>query len=421
VAEPIDDGTVRYSLLETLRHYALDQLAEHGDVDETRQQHAEHYARVAEALGAMLPGPDENEGRARILAEVDNLRAAVGFGLDARDAARRELALRIIAALAHEITFDRVIGVGEWAIRALDVLDEADPRLRSAVRAIAGYRAHEQDNGDEAERLGREVIADAPPVNDPAFVLTHSFRASLVANTGDIDGAIERLRASRALVGPWENAPYAAAVFHTQIAVYLGLFGGDTDVAREEADRALRIGRALKSPVAQALALFALSCALNDRDVEASLAAAEESIALAGASASIYNSALLQVGVHRMSLGDTRGAIAPLRETLANIGAQGDFPALGGTLALVIVLFERCRREESAATTAAVVDDGAISGYPMHVHQSFAQEYAAALEQIRRRLSPEAFAAATATGTAMTYHEAIDYVLAQLDAAQASS
>jgi predicted ATPase/class 3 adenylate cyclase len=421
VAEPVDDGTVRYSLLETLRHYALDQLAEHSDVDDVRQLHGEHYARLAEELGAMLIGPEENAGRIRIFAEVDNLRAAVGFGLDAADAARRELALRIIAALAHELTFDRVIGVGEWAIRALDVVDDADPRLRSAVRAVAGYRVHEQNHAEEATRLGREALADEPPLNDPAFVLIHSFRASIIANTGDFDRATASLRESLALVGSPENAPYAAAVFHTQIAVYLGLFAGDADRARAEADSALRIARGLRSPITQALALFALASALSDSDPAGSLAAAEESIALSGVNALIYNSALFQICVQRMSLGDGRGAIAPLRATIANLDAQGDFPALGGSLSLAIVVFERCGREESAVTTAAILGDGAISSYPLLVHQRFAEEYGAALERISHRLGGEADAAASARGSAMTYHEAIDYVLAELDAAAGSA
>jgi hypothetical protein len=133
----------------------------------------------------------------------------------------------------------------------------------------------------------------------------------------------------------------------------------------------------------------------------------------------IYNSALFQVCVQRMRLGDTDGAIAPLRETLENVAAQGDLPALGGGLALAMVLFERCGRDGPAATTAAIVKDGALSGYPLLVHQSYAEEYEAAPDRVARRLGREALAAATARGTTMTYHEAIAYVLAELDVAQA--
>jgi len=420
VAEPIFDGTVRYSLLETLRHYALDQLAEHSDADEIRQLHGEHYAQLAEELGSMLIGPDEDEGQTRVLVETDNLRAAVGFGVDATDEARRELALRVVAALAYEVTFDRVIGVGDWAIRALDVVESADPSLRSAVRAAAGWRLYEQGNGEEAERLGHQALADDPPVNHPAFVITHAFRAGLASVTGDFNRAVGGLRESLARIGPSENAPYAAAVFHTMIAAFLGLFGGDTDVARDDADSALRIARELRSPMILALALYALACALNESDREASLAAAEESVALASVNALIYNSALMQVCGQRMRLGDTLGAIAPLREALGNVDAQGDLPALTGVLALARLLFERCGRDESAAVTAAIVNDGALSGYPTLIDQFFADDYEASPERVARRIGREAFAAATARGSAMTYHEAIAYVLAELDAAQAS-
>ena len=126
----------------------------------------------------------------------------------------------------------------------------------------------------------------------------------------------------------------------------------------------------------------------------------------------------MQVCVERMKLGQINGAIAPLRESLANLDAQGDLPGLMGALALTIVVFERGGRDEAAAVTGAIAKNGVFSDYQAFV-TTYTGDYLGALEQVRGRLSPEVSTAATARGTAMTYHEAIAYMLAELDAAAA--
>jgi predicted ATPase len=243
VADPVDDGTVRYWLLETLRHYALDQLAEHDGLDQARQRYGEHYAHLAEQLGAALVGPEEIAARAYVHLEVDNLRAAVGVGLDSIDAGQRDLALRIIAAIMIEVSRDRMVGIGDWAIRALSVIDEVNPRLRSAVRACAGWRMYEQGEFDTAERLAHSALEDEPGVDDPSFLMAHTALAVLAAVAGDFDPTFAIMRDALTIVGSANNAPYAASSFHTIIAIYLGLFSGDVSIARDEAETALRIAR----------------------------------------------------------------------------------------------------------------------------------------------------------------------------------
>ena len=78
-SEPAGD-TIRYQLLETLRHFARDHAA---DLDGLRRRHANHYAALAEQAGAGLLSRDELAWRPRLAAEIDNLRAAVGWAFDA--------------------------------------------------------------------------------------------------------------------------------------------------------------------------------------------------------------------------------------------------------------------------------------------------------------------------------------------------
>jgi predicted ATPase/class 3 adenylate cyclase len=91
-------GSVRYRLLETIRHYAMDRLAEAGEVTSAR---AAHLAWVVElALGAesalWLFAGDYDQAAGRCEADAANIRAALGCALETGrvgDAATIALAL----------------------------------------------------------------------------------------------------------------------------------------------------------------------------------------------------------------------------------------------------------------------------------------------------------------------------------------
>ena len=58
-AEETEQGTTRYSMLETLGQYAGERLDEEGSTDHWRRRHAEYFANWAEEAGPGLLGPDE--------------------------------------------------------------------------------------------------------------------------------------------------------------------------------------------------------------------------------------------------------------------------------------------------------------------------------------------------------------------------
>ncbi|HZO30842.1 MAG TPA: hypothetical protein VFH48_33145 [Chloroflexota bacterium] len=44
----VDGAGTRFTMLETIREYALEQLAAYGEADDARRQHAEHFLALAE-------------------------------------------------------------------------------------------------------------------------------------------------------------------------------------------------------------------------------------------------------------------------------------------------------------------------------------------------------------------------------------
>ncbi|HEX6467447.1 MAG TPA: AAA family ATPase, partial [Streptosporangiaceae bacterium] len=89
-----DDG--RYRMLETIRAYGLERLAERGDEERVRAGHARHFLELAETAEPELRGRDQLRWLGRLNAEHDNLHAALRHAIGAGDA---PVAARLCAAL----------------------------------------------------------------------------------------------------------------------------------------------------------------------------------------------------------------------------------------------------------------------------------------------------------------------------------
>src|SRR5204862_7810381 len=70
-------GRTRYRLLETVRHYAADQLMLAEERETTRMTHCDHYLELAERAEVHLFGPRKREWFERLTADLDNFRAAL--------------------------------------------------------------------------------------------------------------------------------------------------------------------------------------------------------------------------------------------------------------------------------------------------------------------------------------------------------
>ena len=98
VAEPAG-RSLRYRLLETIRQFAAERLAEasDGEAAAVAAAHCEHFLSVAEAAAPHLTGPDQGSWLARLDADEANLRRAADYAGDRPDGTGR--VLRFGAAL----------------------------------------------------------------------------------------------------------------------------------------------------------------------------------------------------------------------------------------------------------------------------------------------------------------------------------
>jgi tetratricopeptide (TPR) repeat protein len=73
------DGTPRFSMLEVIREYALEQLRACGEEMSTREAHARYFLSQMESAEKGISGPEQRTWLERLEAEHDNLRAALDW------------------------------------------------------------------------------------------------------------------------------------------------------------------------------------------------------------------------------------------------------------------------------------------------------------------------------------------------------
>jgi len=121
----------RYSMLETIREYAVERLDESGEADGLRRRHAEYFTALAEESAPADFQLAQVALRKRFREDWDNVRAVFAWALES---GRIEAGLRLAGALGT-LWLDRNVALEGQ--RALQALFERSESVDEAVRAQA--------------------------------------------------------------------------------------------------------------------------------------------------------------------------------------------------------------------------------------------------------------------------------------------
>jgi len=368
------DGELRFSMLQTVRDYALELLEASPDRDEVGDRHANYYLELAEGAGRHdgVAAPDP----ARIGREHDNLRAALDWWLSRATTEPEpygEQALRLAAALGrYWYTHGHAVEGSVWLERALavDVVGAQD--VRATALRLLGVLMEQRRDLERASALFAEALA--------------YFRRS-----GDSSGEAACLNS-------------LGVVARNQ---------GDFQAAQRLTTRSVEIRRALGDSSGMSSSLSNLAIQYIDRnDLQRAKQLLSEVMELDSARGDDWGVAVtsLNLGVVHLEVGELDEAETLIKQAIEGLTDLGDLDGVAESIEALAGAAGAQGRFVRAARLGGAADTLRRSlGIPMT--EVDRRRWEGWLATPRRELGDEAFSSAWAEGGAMTSEQAIGYAL----------
>ena len=365
------DGSARFEMLETIREYAVERLAESGESETIARRHAEYYTLTSErAEERILTGGQESELIGRLEAENDNLRAALSW---CRGAEEHELELRLASSLWLFWTVRGYLTEGRrWLEDGLSRSGGAPQPLRAKTLAGAGGLAYRQGDYERSKTAWREAL--------------------------DLFRELDEVIGTARMVGELGNVAVAEGDYEQALALY----GESGAIFREAGDR-----RRLANVIGNMGAVANIQ-----RDYERGRELCEEALAIHRELGSNEDVALVLNNIARIDLACGRPAEAATRfreglEDARKIGYREIIAyCLEGLGEVAAVLEDPQRASRLIGASEGLFDE---IGVPIQDNEG--ERYAHTVEELRELLGEAAFEAARAEGRAMPMEVAIDYAL----------
>ncbi len=366
------EGEPRFVMLETIREYAFERLAESYEEEALRREHATYYLQLAEEGARHRYGAGQVLWLDRLEQEHDNLRAALQWYADTRNA---EMGLRLAAALWTFWYIRGYVPEGRKHLTALLAVPEAASLHATRAEALLGIGQLARTQGDyAAARMALEKsLALYRALGDQRGTAHALLWTGFVARVQEEYGAAHAfLNEGLALARATGETAVIAATLH-----HLGMLAEDDQVAWPAA----------RSLLEESLELYRM---LGLR----------RNVALV----------LLSLGDGARAQGNWAIASELLREsltTMAEVGEHLETPWALEAIAHLAIERGQAERAVRLASAAARLREqmGTLAG-PV-VHRRRDQCLAAA----HTTLTSKTFTAAWTEGQAMTQEQAIDYAL----------
>jgi predicted ATPase/class 3 adenylate cyclase len=379
------DREPRFTMLETVREFALEQLEANSETELACRRHAEYFLEFAELARSHLRGPRGAFWLNRFETEHDNLRAAIEWGQamtdrsneahDGDDAvARIELAARIAGAADWFWRLRGHLRQGKECVDRLLVRASAGTTAHARALLVAGSLARQMGNQAEACLRTDEAVATWRALGDRDRL------AEALARAAEVQGRLGALDRARALVEEClalsDDIRHQGDFDHPIVCVQAlaAWAAGDLDWARPLFEQSLDIGRA-------------------DGDLHT------------------IQFALRYLGLLARQRGDVEQARTQYREALTLAREFGDHSCMLYELAGLAYLAVDVENAEGAARLLATVGRlHEVMGVTLAM-TSGAGGFEESVAAVRIMLGETDFDAAWAEGRAMTLERAVAYAL----------
>jgi predicted ATPase/DNA-binding SARP family transcriptional activator len=345
LATATGDGQVRYGLLETVRAYAADRLAEAGEAGQTAAAHARYFLDLAERAEPELRSRNQLAWLERLSADHGNCSAALRHVVAAGDAVS---GLRFVRALAFFwISRDHDAEAAEWSAEVLRLTGDTPPDGLADAHAIAAIVATVSRFAADsfAERDPQEVREALSKLTVPADTehpLLAIMGPMLAVFSGDYAGARQQLQAG-AHSDPWVRAA------RRTMAAHLAIHDGDIESAGEELAAAYAMFDDLGDRWGLIWSLtgvadVAIARGLPDQAVSALEQA--QNLAACGLTGNLADTMRIPLGEARARAGDIAGARAEFEQGARSSERIGE---LDNAASAYVQLSELARRDGDLA------------------------------------------------------------------------
>jgi predicted ATPase len=390
-------GRTRYSMLETIRQFADEQLVASGAADGARAAHARHFARREPDILALWDSPRQRDAYTWFNIELSNLRTAFRWTADRSDL---DVAVTIASYAAFLGAFLESYGPIAWAEELIGPACVADhPRLATLyVMASQCYLAGRIDKAvgySEASQAATGSTRDDVPFGVEGWLV------GPYLSIGQPERAVELCRAQLA-------RRRDADPFTTACLVVALTFAGSDDAARTTANGLIDAAEATCNPFVLSFALLACGLAFREADPAAALEAMRRGLVIAQDSGNRYDESHLAAALCGLEAehGDAFAAFGYFELAIRNHHDSGNITMIRTPLAVLAAFLDRLGRYEAAAT---------IAGFAINPLTAAIPEFSAAIARLRNVLGDQTYESLARKGEAMTTAAIATYAYDQID------
>jgi len=393
-------GRTRFSMLETIREFAEEQLVARGEASEIRAAHSRYFAgREADVL-ALWDSPRQRAAYAWFTLELANLRTAFRWAADHGD-------------------LDDAAAIATYAMRLGYLVENFEP--------VA---------------WAEELIEPARAVDHPRLAFLYVL-AALCWLVGRIEEAVGYADAGQTVIGSGGEVPFGyegslgtvyvvigqperwvewcSAQFargrdtHTLTQAYLVnalALAGAGEEARAAANGLIDAAKATHNPFALAYAVTAYGYAFRDADPVRALEALRRGVVIAQDSGNRFIESQLAIVLSPLEAehGDPLAALDHITLAIRNFYDSGNVGFIRSALATLAVFLDRLGRLEPAATIAGFAFSPlTASGFP---------QLSRVIAHLREVLGEATYESLARKGETMTTAAMVTYAYDQIDQAR---
>jgi predicted ATPase/class 3 adenylate cyclase len=336
-------GRTRYSMLETIREFAEEQLITGGQATATRAAHAGHFAARASGNLVEWDSPRQSETYAWLTTELANLRAAFLWASDQEDLDTAVAIATCAAFLGYMISKYEPIA---WAEELVEPARAADHPKVGFLYVLAS-QCYTAGRIEDAVRYADAAPAWLDSGHAPVPYGLEGWPAGAYTSIGQPERAVELCRAQLARGCDTHTLTRGCLVLALTIK-------GPSDEATAIAESLVDDAEATRNPAVISLALLAFGFALRDTDPARAIGAMRRGLAIAQDSGNRTCESHLAAVLCRVEskYGDPLAALDFFGLAIHSHRESGNTTAISTPLAMLAAFFDRLGRFEAAATIA---------------------------------------------------------------------